>query len=1029
MQHCFFILFGFLLYQGCTVDSTSADVVETLPMAEQRKPENALYGLTADEDLSVQLFASEPMVRNPSNIDVDHRGRVWVVENVNYRPENNPDNAYQEGGDMIVILEDLDGDGKADDRKVFYQDTLVDGAMGIAVLDHTVYLSSSPHILVLTDIDRDDQADLVDTLFTGMGRKQGDHTVHAVSFGPDGRLYFNFGNAGHQMLHKDGSPVIDKMGQSINDSGDPYRQGMVFRCEMDGTNVETLGHNFRNNYEVCVDSYGRMWQSDNDDDGNKSVRINYVMEFGNYGYRDEMTGAPWQTFRTGWNEEIPKRHWHQNDPGVIPTLYITGSGSPCGIAIYEGDLLPKKFHGQIIHSDAGPGSVHAFILEPSGAGFNALRSPILQRKSDNWYRPTDVSVAPDGSIFVSDWYDPGVGGHWAGDAEQGRIFRITTPLNESYPTGELALDLPEKAVQALESPNLATRYLAWQAIADFDQEAEGALVSLWNKSKSLVRARALWLLARLKVKYVVDALGDPDASIRATAIRACRRWHPQRLHVIIPAVLTDPAAQVRREAAIALREMQDPQHATYWAQLAAQHDGKDRWYLEALGIAAHANWDDCLQAYFDLVPEWNTSAGHDIIWRSRAQSTFQHLITLLQNPSISLQDQARFLRATDFQEYADKDRKFESLLLINRPESLAFRQMVFGHISADFAKRSTAVKKSMSTILPKIRGSKSYLNIVEKLQLVEEADHLFDIVLDQPSHELGYRAALLLLQFEGWEKMQLRLHDADVETAIALLGNINQTESKNLLKQIVLDSTKESEQRKLAVEALGRDWGWEQRMTTLIESPDLEEDLKSVAATKLLHAARAVDRERGINFLEEISSEPIEGLESLPSIKELMTRSGNVAHGAQIFQKHCINCHRVAGQGIDFGPDLSEIGNKLGKDGLYSAIIYPSAAISHGFEGIHIEMQNGDGHTGYVLEEGEETLHIQMANGASVQLSLSEVSKMETLDQSLMTPGLGHVIGADHLVDLVAYLVNLVNHETITENPFQGKVWYERGDQ
>jgi hypothetical protein len=75
---------------------------------------------------------------------------------------------------------------------------------------------------------------------------------------------------------------------------------MVFRCELDGSNVETLAWNFRNNWEVAVDSFGTMWQSDNDDDGNKGVRINYVMEFGNYGYSDEMTGAGWQTPRIGW---------------------------------------------------------------------------------------------------------------------------------------------------------------------------------------------------------------------------------------------------------------------------------------------------------------------------------------------------------------------------------------------------------------------------------------------------------------------------------------------------------------------------------------------------------------------------------------------------------------------------------------------------------------------------------------------------------------------------------------------------------
>ena len=98
----------------------------------------------------------------------------------------------------------------------------------------------------------------------------------------------------------------------------------------------------------------QVWQSDNDDDGNRGVRINYVMEFGNYGYRDEMTGAGWRSNRVGIEKEIPRRHWHLNDPGVVPNLLLTGAGSPTGITVYEGRLLPKIFWDQVIHCDAGP---------------------------------------------------------------------------------------------------------------------------------------------------------------------------------------------------------------------------------------------------------------------------------------------------------------------------------------------------------------------------------------------------------------------------------------------------------------------------------------------------------------------------------------------------------------------------------------------------------------------------------------------------------------------------------------------------
>ena len=127
-----------------------------------------------------------------------------------------------------------------------------------------------------------------------------------------------------------------------------------FSVQPDGSEFEVLGHNFRNNYEVAVDSFGNVWQSDNDDDGNYGVRINYVLEGGNYGYLEELTGAGWR------NTASARRRMSAHGTGTRTTracaqLCPAGAGSPTGITVYEGELLPKVFHNQVIHCDAGPG--------------------------------------------------------------------------------------------------------------------------------------------------------------------------------------------------------------------------------------------------------------------------------------------------------------------------------------------------------------------------------------------------------------------------------------------------------------------------------------------------------------------------------------------------------------------------------------------------------------------------------------------------------------------------------------------------
>jgi putative membrane-bound dehydrogenase-like protein len=354
--------------------------------------EEELVALDVAPGLEVKLFASEPMLLSPSAIDIDEKGRVWVAEIVNYRAHA----GKRPEGDRIVVLEDTDGDAKADRQTVFFQSREIDSPHGVCVLGNRVIVSANGRVHVLTDEDGDLKADRSETLFSGISAAQHDHGIHQFMFGPDGRFYFNIGNDGRQVRDKDGKPIIDLDGNEVGQTRKPYQQGLIFRCEPDGSRFETLGWNFRNEWEVTVDSFGTVWQSDNDDDGNKAVRILYVMEFGNYGFKDELTGAGWQQPRTNLEPEIPRRHWHLNDPGVVPTLLITGAGSPTGLIVYEGDLLPAPFRNQMIHCDAGPNIVRAYPVTAAGAGYEAGIVNLLEGARDKWFRPSDVHVAPDG---------------------------------------------------------------------------------------------------------------------------------------------------------------------------------------------------------------------------------------------------------------------------------------------------------------------------------------------------------------------------------------------------------------------------------------------------------------------------------------------------------------------------------------------------------------------------------------------------------------------------------------------------------
>src|SRR6266516_2918472 len=222
---------------------------EPAAIANAKAANESAKQLTVAEGLQAALFASEPMLRNPTDMDIDERGRVWVAEGVNYRSTFQKWGVLQPAGDRIVILEDTNRDGVADEQTVFYQDPSINAALGICVLGNKVIVSDSPNVFVLTDTDGDGKADKRELLFTGIGGKDHDHWVHAFVFGPDGKLDCNMGNEGKQLAYPlakeiplhgamhnvPSKPVIDLAGNEGNSQGQPYRMGMVFRCNPDGS--------------------------------------------------------------------------------------------------------------------------------------------------------------------------------------------------------------------------------------------------------------------------------------------------------------------------------------------------------------------------------------------------------------------------------------------------------------------------------------------------------------------------------------------------------------------------------------------------------------------------------------------------------------------------------------------------------------------------------------------------------------------------------------------------------------------------
>lgn len=965
---------------------------------------NALVGMTAAQGVEVSLFAAEPDLSNPTNIAVDAKGRVWVCEANNYRLPYNPKFKKREAGDRILILEDTDGDGRSDKTKVFYQGEDLVAPLGIAVLGPKVFVSVSPVLLVFEDADGDDIPEKRDTLFVTEGGADNDHGVHAISFGPDGKLYFNFGNAVTGLSHKNGEPVLDQYRQPIRTEGRPYHQGMALRCESDGSNVEVLGHNFRNPYEVTADVYGNVWQSDNDDDGNEATRMNFVMESGNFGFVDELTGEGWQKRRLGWSDEIPKRHWHQNDPGSTPNLLYNGAGSPTGLMMYYGDVLPDVFQGGMVHCEALKNEVRAYPVTPDGAGYKA-ETVVLLKSENQWFRPSDVAAAPDGSVFVSDWFDPGVGGHKLEDIEKGRIFRLAKKKDEYKPVSLDLTTLPDR-IKGLSSPNMDIRFQSWTGLQQLGPKAVSALMEEWKNPDPLRRARALWLLARIPGKnaaFLEGAMDDPEPEIRAAALRATRRFTPDQLLQAIEKAVGDPAYMVKREAAIALRNLGTPEAAGLWARLAGQYDGQDRWYLEALGIGSDRYPDLYFPAWADQAGAgWKNENGKQLVWRIRAKASSAMLAEMIReekDPKVL----PGYFRALQFKPSEGRNDLVALFLQAEDPQTAAY---ALGLLDENYIKQHPAVLADIRKILPAIKGTPEWITAVRNLKLKDQNPALMEAFLNNQDRDIASEAVLAMFDLGGLAYFKEIFTQGDDDRKKELLSQFQTVQHPQLVR-----FWKEQAQKKYSpgllhgfVDALGYSWDGQHALYDLVREGKLEGELKTAAA---LHMMNCWDTEVRLAAPGYLSSRKGKSGDYFPDLNDLESRVGAPDKGKAVFNNLCSICHQINGAGTAFGPDLTLIGDKLSLKSLYSSIIYPSAGINFGYEGYLIKTTSGGFYSGYITSRNDQETSLRMLGGVAQTFKKSEIASMEPMQESLMTANLHETMEVQDLVDLVAYLSTL----------------------
>lgn len=545
----------------------------------------AIADFRVPEGVSIQLVAAEPLLANPVAIEVDAKGRIFVAETFRQETEGVPDNRtfpewlqddlrlqtveeraemtlrhhpefateWTDRDDRIRLLEDLDGDGVVESSKIFAHgfNDLVDGTgAGLLARGTDVYYTCIPKLWKLSDDDSDGVADRGVALHDGYGVRVAfrGHDMHGLVLGPMRKLYFSIGDRGYH--------VQTQEGQWLSEPG----RGAVFRCDLDGSNLEVFARGLRNPQELAFDDFGNLFTVDNNCDAGDRARLVHVLEQGDCGWRMNFQylpdRGPWMS--ESWWKPIAEA---PAQPAFLNAPLANIASGPSGLAAYPGVGLGPEMKGSFFLCDFLGGSsysgIRRFTVKRKGASF------ALDQEEEYWWGvlATDICFEPNGSMLISDW----VRG-WIGEG-YGRLYRAQAAGADGPLMNATAALLGEGFSQReepfllslLSHPDRRVRFEAQWELAD-RQASEGLMAMASNQEATLrSRVHAMWGLGMLlnpsqEVTALVAALmQDALPEIRTQAIKVLRRQGVELEKESLLPLLQDEFLQVRLEAILSAK--------------------------------------------------------------------------------------------------------------------------------------------------------------------------------------------------------------------------------------------------------------------------------------------------------------------------------------------------------------------------------------------------------------------------------------------------------------------------------------------
>jgi putative membrane-bound dehydrogenase-like protein len=908
----------------------------------------------SDPRIIVERFASAPNIVHPIALDFDARGRLLVIEShTHFRPSN-----YKgPPADRIRVLEDTDGDGKADRFTTFFEGTR--SSMDLAVHpDGSVYLATRNEVLRLRDTDGDGKADeKTRIVFLDTPGDYPHNGLSGLSFDSKGDLYFGMGEnlgAGYKLIGADGT--------TLTGGGEG---GNIFWCTADGKGLRRVATGFWNPFGTGRDIFGRLFAVDNDPDAMPPCRLLHVVEGGDYGYQ----------FRYGRSGRHPFQSWNGQLPGTLPMASGTGE-APCEVLSYESDGLPAEYVGDLLVTSWADHRVERYALREHGASVTAERKPFVQGGKD--FRPVGLAVAPDGSLFVSDWVLSDYNLHGRGAVWH---IRMCEPHKPDRPKD------PRRALLSMHRPlrEAAARTLAGTA------EGRDFLRERLADENARVRAAALTAL--------IDS-GDRKTDLEAFANK----------ETVVPLKALAVRGMVGRGVDLG-KYLKESQPAAVWREaIASIRKAKDA-YRFLLNIDPDAFLRTARVHQLAQLPEMLDRCGTgpadepavriDLLLAHRASGrpeSVQLLPRFLADPD----DEVRFLAAKWI---ADEKLSQYRPQLVDALKNPRLNVRLFFAYSAALARidgRDVNETKMADYFLDRLRDSHSPLEVrILALQMVPANDNrltldLLGKLLAEDYPALQCEVMRTLAEHPSPRRLQMLLDAAlndnlaDEVRAEAIVGLAEQSQQQREALLKIACGTRPILRDEALRALVNTQLSAEQRMA-----------LEKVAKDKP-EAAPLVARALGKPFAQ---GRPAAG--DLDTWLKRLEGPADTAAGRRVFAHSklggCVRCHRVEGRGQDVGPDLSTIG-RTERRSILESILQPSNLVAPHYQVWQLETADGRTLTGMLLRTELDEYTYLDAKGGQFKLRTTDIVENRPLSTSIMPDGLAELMTDQELRDLLAYL-------------------------